>query len=282
MSESQRYWIDRRKGPDKGKWNLDEAELKEWLANGKLLPMDTVYDAHDNTAQYAKYVSPETFAQVKVKDEDNESAKTDIPEYGGWHRDKDAQRLANLESDTESNTEAKPWSECSRNEKILRVTVYFVLGGLCIWVIGYTIHDPSYLTDAFNSAVGNISRMYDDYVLVQVLLWALLAIILLLILMGVLLGVLWLFTRPILGPILWLIIGIVILSGAYNKVGGWITAALGLAMWAIASASDSKRANSRLAKEIANITDSMESMEERVLELEDRLPETTSYEADDY
>lgn len=51
-----RYTITRR-GKNGGQWEADEATLKEGISNGKVLPMDEVYDAETGLSSYAKNLS---------------------------------------------------------------------------------------------------------------------------------------------------------------------------------------------------------------------------------
>lgn len=53
MSDAPRYTITRR-GKNGGQWTADEATLKEWIANGKVQPMDEVCDTETRSKSYAK------------------------------------------------------------------------------------------------------------------------------------------------------------------------------------------------------------------------------------
>jgi len=49
-----KYTITRRRGPDKGKWSVDDKTFKQWIEEKKIRPMDEVHDLQTGKTQYAK------------------------------------------------------------------------------------------------------------------------------------------------------------------------------------------------------------------------------------
>ena len=68
MITMKRFQVHRRKGPDNGYWDLEEDELKEWIENGKLQPMDEVYDWKKRESQYTKHIK---LSDIDMPDENN-------------------------------------------------------------------------------------------------------------------------------------------------------------------------------------------------------------------